>query len=79
MNAALIALVASLVIVLLFLFAAVKIAREYERGVVFRLRAPCPQSSAQDELSREILHSLIHRRLRRAGRETLRLAPEGVE
>ena len=32
-----IALVAVLVIVVLILFAAVKIAREYERGVIFRL------------------------------------------
>ena len=37
MSAGLIVLVAALVIVLLFLFAAVKIAREYERGVMFRL------------------------------------------
>lgn len=36
-SAGLIALVAVLVIVLLFLFAAVKVAREYERGVIFRL------------------------------------------
>src|SRR3970282_1659043 len=36
-SAGLIALVAALVVVLLFLFAAVKIAREYERGVMFRL------------------------------------------
>jgi regulator of protease activity HflC (stomatin/prohibitin superfamily) len=36
-SAGLIALVAALVIVLLFLFAAVKVAREYERGVIFRL------------------------------------------
>ncbi|GIU93591.1 MAG: membrane protein [Gaiellaceae bacterium] len=36
-SAGLIVLVAALVIVVLFLFAAVKIAREYERGVVFRL------------------------------------------
>ena len=33
----LIVVVAALVVVLLFLFAAVKIAREYERGVIFRL------------------------------------------
>jgi regulator of protease activity HflC (stomatin/prohibitin superfamily) len=36
-SAGLIALVVVLVIVLLFLFAAVKVAREYERGVIFRL------------------------------------------
>ena len=36
-SAGLIVLVAALVIVVLFLFAAVKIAREYERGVIFRL------------------------------------------
>jgi regulator of protease activity HflC (stomatin/prohibitin superfamily) len=37
MNAALIAVAAVLVIVVLLLAAAVKIAREYERGVIFRL------------------------------------------
>jgi regulator of protease activity HflC (stomatin/prohibitin superfamily) len=37
MAAALIAVIAILVIVLLIVFASVKIAREYERGVVFRL------------------------------------------
>jgi regulator of protease activity HflC (stomatin/prohibitin superfamily) len=37
LSIGLIALVAILVIVLLFLFAAVKVAREYERGVIFRL------------------------------------------
>jgi regulator of protease activity HflC (stomatin/prohibitin superfamily) len=36
-SAGLIVLVVALVIVLLFLFAAVKVAREYERGVIFRL------------------------------------------
>jgi regulator of protease activity HflC (stomatin/prohibitin superfamily) len=36
-SAALIAIAAVAVIVLLFLFAAVKVAREYERGVIFRL------------------------------------------
>jgi regulator of protease activity HflC (stomatin/prohibitin superfamily) len=42
-TAGLIALVAALVIVLLFLFAAVKVAREYERGVIFRLGRLLPQ------------------------------------
>jgi regulator of protease activity HflC (stomatin/prohibitin superfamily) len=42
-SAGLIALVAALVIVLLFLFAAVKVAREYERGVIFRLGRLLPQ------------------------------------
>lgn len=42
-SAGLIALVAALVIVLLFLFAAIKIAREYERGVIFRLGRLLPQ------------------------------------
>ena len=42
-SAGLIALVAALVIVLLFLFAAVKIAREYERGVIFRLGRLLPE------------------------------------
>jgi regulator of protease activity HflC (stomatin/prohibitin superfamily) len=37
MSAVLIATVAVVIIVLLFLFAAVKVAREYERGVIFRL------------------------------------------
>ncbi len=37
MTAGFIALLAALVIVVLFLFAAIKIAREYERGVMFRL------------------------------------------
>jgi regulator of protease activity HflC (stomatin/prohibitin superfamily) len=37
MNVTLIVLAAVVVVVLLFLFAAVKIAREYERGVIFRL------------------------------------------
>jgi regulator of protease activity HflC (stomatin/prohibitin superfamily) len=36
-SAALIAIAAIALIVLLFLFAAVKVAREYERGVIFRL------------------------------------------
>jgi regulator of protease activity HflC (stomatin/prohibitin superfamily) len=37
MSIALIALAAVVIILLLFLFAAVKVAREYERGVIFRL------------------------------------------
>src|ERR687884_542920 len=37
MEAALIVLVVIAIFVLLFLFAAIKVAREYERGVVFRL------------------------------------------
>ena len=37
MSAALIAIGAVVIIVLFFLFAAVKVAREYERGVIFRL------------------------------------------
>jgi regulator of protease activity HflC (stomatin/prohibitin superfamily) len=37
MTAGFIALLAALVVVVLFLFAAIKIAREYERGVMFRL------------------------------------------
>ena len=36
-SAGLIVLVAALIIVVIFLFAAVKVAREYERGVIFRL------------------------------------------
>ena len=43
MSAAIIAIVAVLLIVLLFLFAAVKVAREYERGVVFRLGRLLPE------------------------------------
>ena len=42
-SAGLIVLVAALVIVLIFLFAAVKVAREYERGVIFRLGRLLPQ------------------------------------
>ena len=43
MSAAIIAIVAVLLIVLLFLFAAIKVAREYERGVVFRLGRLLPE------------------------------------
>jgi regulator of protease activity HflC (stomatin/prohibitin superfamily) len=43
MTAAGIAIAAVLVVVLLILFAAVKIAREYERGVIFRLGRLLPQ------------------------------------
>src|ERR687891_2464058 len=37
MEAGLIVLAAAVIVVILFLFAAVKVAREYERGVIFRL------------------------------------------
>src|SRR5918992_1724638 len=43
MEVGLIVLVAALIIVLIFLFAAVKVAREYERGVVFRLGRLLPE------------------------------------
>ena len=43
MAAAGIAIVVVLVVLLLILFAAVKIAREYERGVIFRLGRLLPQ------------------------------------
>ena len=43
MSAAIIAIVAVLLIVLFFLFAAVKVAREYERGVIFRLGRLLPE------------------------------------
>ena len=43
MNAALVAIVAVVIIVLLFLYAAVKVAREYERGVIFRLGRLLPE------------------------------------
>ena len=43
MNVTLIALAAVVVVLLLFLFAAVKVAREYERGVIFRLGRLLPQ------------------------------------
>jgi len=43
MSAALIVLVAILVVLLIILFAAVKVAREYERGVIFRLGRLLPQ------------------------------------
>ena len=42
-SVGLIVLVAALVVVVLFLFAAVKIAREYERGVIFRLGRLLPE------------------------------------
>jgi regulator of protease activity HflC (stomatin/prohibitin superfamily) len=42
-NAALVAIVAVVVIVLLFLYASVKVAREYERGVIFRLGRLLPE------------------------------------
>ena len=43
MSAAIIAIVAVLLIVLFFLFASVKVAREYERGVIFRLGRLLPE------------------------------------
>ena len=43
MSAALIVIVAILVVLLVILFAAVKVAREYERGVIFRLGRLLPQ------------------------------------
>jgi regulator of protease activity HflC (stomatin/prohibitin superfamily) len=43
MNAAFIALAAVLIIVILFLFSAIKVAREYERGIVFRLGRLLPE------------------------------------
>ena len=43
MSAALIVLVAILVVLLIILFAAVKVAREYERGIIFRLGRLLPQ------------------------------------
>jgi regulator of protease activity HflC (stomatin/prohibitin superfamily) len=42
-SAALIAIAAVVIILLLFLFAAVKVAREYERGVIFRLGRLLPE------------------------------------
>ena len=43
MSAALIAIVAVVVIVLMFLYASVKVLREYERGVIFRLGRLLPE------------------------------------
>ena len=43
MSAAIVAVVAVAVILLLFLFSAIKVAREYERGVVFRLGRLLPE------------------------------------
>ena len=43
MSITLIALAAVVVILLLFLFAAIKVAREYERGVIFRLGRLLPE------------------------------------
>jgi regulator of protease activity HflC (stomatin/prohibitin superfamily) len=42
-SAALIALAAVALILILFLFAAIKVAREYERGVIFRLGRLLPE------------------------------------
>jgi regulator of protease activity HflC (stomatin/prohibitin superfamily) len=42
-NAALIALAAAAFLLILFLFQAIKVAREYERGIVFRLGRLLPQ------------------------------------
>ena len=43
MEAGLIVLAAAVIVVILFLFAAVKVAREYERGVIFRLGRLLPE------------------------------------
>ena len=43
MTPALVVLAAAAVIVLMFLFAAIKVAREYERGVIFRLGRLLPE------------------------------------
>lgn len=43
MTPALVVLAAAAVIVLMFLFAAIKVAREYERGIVFRLGRLLPE------------------------------------
>jgi regulator of protease activity HflC (stomatin/prohibitin superfamily) len=42
-NAALIVLAAAVLVVLFFLFSAIKVAREYERGVIFRLGRLLPE------------------------------------
>jgi regulator of protease activity HflC (stomatin/prohibitin superfamily) len=43
MNAALVVLIAVLVLVVIFLVAAVKVAREYERGIIFRVGRLLPE------------------------------------
>ena len=43
MTAALIAVVAVLFLVFLFLVSAIKVAREYERGIIFRLGRLLPE------------------------------------
>ena len=43
MSVALIAIAAIAFLLLLFLFAAIKVAREYERGVIFRLGRLLPE------------------------------------
>jgi regulator of protease activity HflC (stomatin/prohibitin superfamily) len=43
MSAAIVVIVAILFLIVLFLFAAIKVAREYERGIVFRLGRLLPQ------------------------------------
>ena len=48
MTAALVILVVVLFIVVLFLFSAIKVAREYERGIVFRLGRLLPEPKGPD-------------------------------
>jgi regulator of protease activity HflC (stomatin/prohibitin superfamily) len=43
MSAAIVVIVAILFLIVLFLFAAIKVAREYERGIIFRLGRLLPQ------------------------------------
>jgi len=43
MTAAFVILIAAVILLLLFLFAAIKVAREYERGIVFRLGRLLPE------------------------------------
>src|SRR6476619_1794483 len=43
MTAAIVAVIAVVILVLLFFFASVKVAREYERGIIFRLGRLLPE------------------------------------
>ena len=43
MTAAIVVVVAVAVILLIFLFSAIKVAREYERGIIFRLGRLLPE------------------------------------
>ena len=47
MTAAIVAVIAIAVLLVIFLFAAIKVAREYERGIIFRLGRLLPEPKAR--------------------------------